>query len=94
VVLAQATYNLAGAFQSINDQYPESETLRKLLLKLLLKFAGEQQDDETIAQIMKEAKKPVSPAAIPRPQDQPNPPGRSEEPKEDQRVKSNGHRVR
>ena len=55
-VLAQATNNLAAAFASINDQYPNSDTLRKLLLKLLLKFSGEQQDDDVLQQIMSESK--------------------------------------
>ena len=59
-VLAQATNQLAAAFQSINDQYPGSDTLRKLLLKLLLKFSGEQQEDETLEQIMDEAGEPIT----------------------------------
>jgi len=54
-VLAQATLNLANAFAAINEQYPGSDTLRKMLLKLLLKFAGEQQDDDVLQAIMDEA---------------------------------------
>jgi flagellar motor switch protein FliG len=57
-VLAQATNQLAAAFASINEQYPNSDTLRKLLLKLLLKFSGEQQDDDVLQQIMNEAETP------------------------------------
>ncbi|MFN2191942.1 MAG: hypothetical protein ACK2UR_11675, partial [Candidatus Promineifilaceae bacterium] len=53
-VLAQATNQLAAAFQSINEQYPNSDTLRKLLLKVLLKFAGEQQDEDVLQTIMDE----------------------------------------
>ena len=54
-VLAQATLNLANAFAAINEQYPGSDTLRKMVLKLLLKFAGEQQDDDVLQAIMDEA---------------------------------------
>jgi hypothetical protein len=91
MVLAQATHDLAAAFQSINEQYPESDTLRKLLLKLLLKFAGEQQDDDILQTIMDEAGDPVFNKPAPMPQERPNPPGRSEEPKQEERVKSNGN---
>ena len=89
-VLALATMNLANAFAAINEQYPGSDTLRKMLLRLLMKFAGEQQDDDVLQTIMDEAgpanpqQRPMAPVA------QPNPPGRSEEPQEN-KVKQNGY---
>ena len=53
--LAQAAERLANAFQSINEQYPQSDTLRRILLKLVLNFAGETADDETLDQILAES---------------------------------------
>jgi hypothetical protein len=93
-VLALATMNLANAFAAINDQYPGSDTLRKMLLRLLMKFAGEQQDDDVLQQIMDEAG-PANPQQRPTfpPAEQPNPPGRSEEPQEN-KVKQNGYHKR
>jgi rhamnogalacturonyl hydrolase YesR len=64
MVLAHATNNLAAAFASINEQYPNSDTLRKLLLKLLLKFSGEQQDDDVLQQIMDEATDPATESTV------------------------------
>jgi hypothetical protein len=59
--LAQAAERLANAFQSIRDQYPQSDTLRRILLKLVLNFAGEVASDETLDQIMTEAINPPDP---------------------------------
>ena len=53
--LAQAAERLANAFDSINGQYPRSETLRRILLKLLLNFAGEPAADEVLDRILEEA---------------------------------------
>ncbi|MDX1417450.1 MAG: hypothetical protein R3293_24815 [Candidatus Promineifilaceae bacterium] len=55
VDLAQAADRLASAFDSINAQYPRSDTLRRILLKLLLNFAGETPTDETLDQILDES---------------------------------------
>jgi hypothetical protein len=57
-ILAQATQDLAGAFDSLQAHYPNSPTLRRTLLRLILKFAGEAQDDEVLDQVMKEAGTP------------------------------------
>ena len=69
--LAQAAERLANAFQSIRDQYPQSDTLRRILLKLVLNFAGEVASDETLDAIMEETVEPstqtVTPATRPSP---------------------------
>jgi hypothetical protein len=69
--LAQAAERLANAFQSIRDQYPQSDTLRRILLKLVLNFAGEVASDETLDAIMEETVEPstqtVTPATRPNP---------------------------
>ena len=49
----------AGAFRrrrTLKAQYPGSPTLRRLLLKLVLQFAGEPQEDQTLDAIMREAR--------------------------------------
>jgi hypothetical protein len=66
-ILAKATYDMAAAFEMIGAQYPGSPTLRKLLLQLLMRFAGEQQDDDILQQIMQEAETPLQEAAPPQP---------------------------
>lgn len=62
--LAQAAERMANAFQSINTQYPQSPTLRRILLKLLLNFAGEAAADETLDRILREAEPAGNPAAL------------------------------
>ncbi len=57
-ILAQATENLSNAFDSLQQHYPNSPTLRRTLLRLLLKFAGEPQDDDVLDAIMNEAAEP------------------------------------
>ena len=57
-LLATATENLSNAFDSLQQHYPNSPTLRRTLLRLLMKFAGEPQDDEVLDQIMREAGQP------------------------------------
>lgn len=59
LVLAQASNHLADAFDALQNHYPDSPTLRRLLLKLVLRFAGEPQDDETLDRIMDEAEEPT-----------------------------------
>ena len=59
-ILAQATENLSGAFDSLQTHYPHSPTLRRTLLRILLKFAGEPQDEDALEQIMKEAGEPAA----------------------------------
>jgi hypothetical protein len=54
-LLAQATERLAVAFDTLLDNYPGSPTLRKLLLSLLLRFAGHPQDDQVLSAILEEA---------------------------------------
>jgi hypothetical protein len=88
-ILSQATNQLAAAFQSINDQYPGSDTLRKILLKLLMKFAGEQQDDDILEEIMGEAGDAIRPQAPPNPGSEETPP-KAEEPQTQEKVKQNG----
>ena len=56
--LAQAAEKLAAAFTSIDAQYPRSDTLRRILLKLVLNFAGETPTDEILDEIMNEAGQP------------------------------------
>lgn len=56
--LAQAAERLANAFDSIRSQYPQSDTLRRILLKLVLNFAGETATDETLDSIMDETVEP------------------------------------
>ena len=80
-VLSLATKQLAEAFAAINAQYPGSATLRKLLLKLLLKFSGEQQDDDILQRIMDEAGEANLPAPTP-----------AQEEAQQERVKQNGYR--
>jgi hypothetical protein len=58
--LAQAAERLANAFDSIRSQYPQSDTLRRILLKLVLNFAGETATDETLDSIMDETVEPES----------------------------------
>ncbi len=55
VLLAQASNQLAAALDRVQAHYPGSATLRRLLLKLVLRFAGEPQDDQTLDAIMGEA---------------------------------------
>lgn len=57
-ILAQATQDLASAFDSLQAHYPNSPTLRRTLLRLILKFAGEAQDDEILDKVMDEAGEP------------------------------------
>jgi hypothetical protein len=54
LVLAQAAANLSAAFERLQAQYPASPTLRRLLLKLVLRFVGEGQGDEVLDRIMGE----------------------------------------
>ena len=53
--LAQASAELAGALERLQGQFPDSPTLRRLLLKLVLRFAGEPQGDEVLDRILREA---------------------------------------
>ncbi len=55
LLLAQAAQGLSGAVERLQAQYPGSPTLRRLLLKLVLRFAGEPQEDQTLDAIMREA---------------------------------------
>lgn len=64
VDLAQAADRLANAFQSIHDQYPQSVTLRRILLKLLLNFAGETPTDEILDQILTESQSVTAPVGV------------------------------
>ena len=74
--LAQAAERLANAFDSIRSQYPQSDTLRRILLKLVLNFAGEVASDETLDAIMDEAVEPSTQLPNPpAPETRPSPNG-------------------
>ncbi len=62
MLLAQAAHHLSRAFDSLQNHYPHSPTLRRTLLKALLKFAGEPQDDALIDQILHETGSSPSPS--------------------------------
>jgi hypothetical protein len=53
--LAGAAHELGQAMRELKDQLPgESRTLRRLIARLIFKFAGEPQDDETLDKILEE----------------------------------------
>jgi hypothetical protein len=55
--LAGAAHELGQALRELKDQLPgESGTLRRLVTRLIFKFAGEPQDDETLDRILEEAR--------------------------------------
>ncbi len=62
-ILASASKDLAAVLDQLENHYPESPTLRRLLLSLVLKFAGEPQEAEAIEAILQEA----GPARPPKP---------------------------
>jgi hypothetical protein len=53
--LATAARDLGQVMAQLEQEYPGSQTLRRLLLKTVLKFAGEPQEDAVLDQIMSQA---------------------------------------
>ncbi len=68
--LARAARDLAQALAQLQAGLPgESPTLQKIMLKMALRFAGEPQTEETLAQILAEAwQKRQNPANAPAPE--------------------------
>ena len=53
--LADASQKLSAVMRELNQQYPGSQTLRRKMLALVMKFAGEALDDDDLDQIIEEA---------------------------------------
>ncbi len=53
--LSKAAHELSQALERISAQYDGSPSLKKLMLQLILKFAGEPQDQQFIDRVMQEA---------------------------------------
>jgi hypothetical protein len=66
-MLAEAAETLSGGFALLqNTILGKSATFHRLAMKLVLKFAGEPQDDEVLDKIIKEAKgNPIEPIPLP-----------------------------
>jgi hypothetical protein len=66
-MLAEAAETLSGGFALLqNTLLGKSPTFHRLAMKLVLKFAGEPQDDEVLDKIIKEAKSnPIEPMILP-----------------------------
>ena len=74
--LARATKDLATAFTELQAQLPgTSSSLQKLMLKLVLRFAGEPQSEELLSKIIQETEQNPHP----KPEQDPNPPAGEEE---------------
>jgi hypothetical protein len=59
--LAAASKEMTDVLQGLTQQFPGSHKLQRLLLQLILKFAGEPQDDEFLDAVLKETGPPVGP---------------------------------
>ena len=66
-MLAEAAETLSGGFAMLqNTILGKSPTFHRLAMKLVLKFAGEPQDDEVLDKIIREAKgNPIEPIPLP-----------------------------
>ena len=65
--LARATKDLAAAFTELQAQLSgSSSTLQKLMLKIVMRFAGEPQAEELLAKILQEAKENPRPKPEPK----------------------------
>jgi hypothetical protein len=65
--LATAAKDMTSMLDQMQANYPGSPTLRRLLLSLVLKFAGEPQDDDVLEEIMNEAGEPIIRPQAPAP---------------------------
>lgn len=62
--LAQATKELMAGFKELAVEFPQSSKLKRLMLKLALKFAGEPMDDEFLDAVVKEGGAVVPAASV------------------------------
>jgi len=60
VKLAQATKELMAGLKELSAEFPNAKPLKRLMLKLALKFAGEPQDDAFFDHVLSEAQEIVS----------------------------------
>jgi len=65
MALAAAAKDMTSMLALMQANYPGSDTLRRLLLSLVLKFAGEPQDDDILDQIISEAGEPTAGETVP-----------------------------
>jgi hypothetical protein len=79
--LATAGKEMTAVMQGLAQEFPGSNTLKRLMLRLVLKFAGEPQDDEFLDDVLKEAKDMIQQPAAEPAEAQPDP-------------KANGHNKR
>lgn len=63
--LAQATRQLSQAMATMSEKYNDAPTLKRILLKLLFRFAGEPLEQEAINKIMHEATHHAQPQPTP-----------------------------
>lgn len=59
--LAQASKEMTAVMQGLAQEFPGSHKLKRLMLQLVLKFAGEPQDDEFLDEVMDEAQTIINP---------------------------------
>lgn len=58
--LAQATKELMTAFKDLSAEFPQSSKLKRTILRLAFKFAGEPQEDEFLDDVLAEAQDIIS----------------------------------
>jgi hypothetical protein len=69
--LATAAHNMAQALQVLTTQLPgQSDSLRRLVLRLVMRFAGEPLDEPVIDQIMQELEENPLPETTPAPEEE------------------------